>query len=307
MKKRISTWIALVLASFFLLSEQQICSARNNKNAAEESLIDKGLVLWYNQQACDWSEALPIGNGRLGAMVHGGARLEHLQLNEDTLWIGGPHSYDNPDAYSHLAKVRELLNDENYIEAEDLAGKMMGIPKYQVAYQPFGDLFILFPQGSKPINYRRELDLQKAVSTVSYSIETTTFTRKIVASNPDQAHTALSDHVMNGLTANLFNGRRVYQIDANFGATAGMAEMLLQSHSNVLHLLSALPKAWPTGSVKGLRARGGLELDMEWKDGQLVDASIRAERDVTFSLVSQGREIKQITLKSGETKVWSEL
>ena len=100
------------------------------------------LKLWYTQPATEWTEALPIGNGRLGAMVYGGIEREHLQLNEDTLWSGGPHCYDNPDAYGYLATVRELLERGKYTEAEATAEKMLGIPKYQQAYMPLGDLFL---------------------------------------------------------------------------------------------------------------------------------------------------------------------
>lgn len=148
---------------------------------------DKELTLWYQQAATEWTDALPIGNGRLGAMVYGGIYEEHLQLNEETLWSGGPQSYDNPEAYQHLPKVRELLEQGKYIQAEELAEKMMGLPKYQMAYQPLGDLFLTFPEGEKSSNYRRELDLKNAVSTVTYTIDGARFTRKIFASHPDQA------------------------------------------------------------------------------------------------------------------------
>lgn len=144
------------------------------------------LKLWYKQPAAEWTEALPIGNGRLGAMVYGGAQMEQLQLNEDTLWNGRPHDYSNPEAYSHLSTVRQLLEDGEYDKAEAEAEKMMGMPVQQMAYQPLGDLFLRFPQGEKSTDYRRELDLQTAVSTVSYRVGGVRFTRKVFASHPDQ-------------------------------------------------------------------------------------------------------------------------
>lgn len=149
------------------------------------------MKLWYEQPAAEWTDALPIGNGRLGAMVYGGVQLEQLQLNEDTLWTGGPHSYDNPEAYSHLSNVRQLLKDGKYVEAEKEAQNMMGSPVKQMAYQPLGDLLLMFPQGETTGNYRRELDMETAVTTVSYGIGTAfgsvNYTRKTFASHPDQA------------------------------------------------------------------------------------------------------------------------
>ncbi|EMI43331.1 large secreted protein [Rhodopirellula sp. SWK7] len=129
---------------------------------------------------------MPIGNGRLGAMVFGGIREERLQLNEDTLWSGGPQNYDNPDALEHLADVRALLEKGEYADAEATAQKMMGKPIYQSAYQPLGDLYLRFPQGEQASDYRRELDLRNAVSTVSYRVGDARFTRKVFASQPDQ-------------------------------------------------------------------------------------------------------------------------
>lgn len=156
-------------------------------HAGSPNASPDALRLWYLQPATEWTEALPIGNGRLGAMVYGGIEQEHLQLNEDTLWSGGPHCYDNPDAYAHLATVRELLERGEYAEAEATAEKMLGIHKYQQAYMPLGDLFLDFPHGDEPSDYHRELDMQNAVSTITYRIGHARFTRHIFASHPDQA------------------------------------------------------------------------------------------------------------------------
>jgi len=152
--------------------------------AAETS---DALKLWYTQPAREWTQALPIGNGRLGAMVYGGTQQEQLQINEDTLWSGGPHDYSNPEAYSHLATVRQLLEHGEYDKAEAAAQKMMGEPIKQMAYQPLGDLFLQFPEGEKAKDYRRELDLQNAVCAVSYTVAGVRITRKTFSSNPDQA------------------------------------------------------------------------------------------------------------------------
>ncbi|MDU0353292.1 glycoside hydrolase family 95 protein [Paraglaciecola aquimarina] len=159
--------------------------------AQAEETPPSPLKLWYTEPASEWIDALPIGNGRLGAMVYGGGQVEHLQLNEETLWSGGPHDYTNPEAYSHLTKVRQLLTDEEYIQAENEAQKMMGSPVKQMAYQPFGDLYLTYPQGGKIYNYHRQLDLENAVATVKFGLGVSggivQHTRTIFASHPDQA------------------------------------------------------------------------------------------------------------------------
>lgn len=170
------------LMLFAFLGMQSISFAQIQKNTT-----DNNLTLWYAQPATEWTKALPIGNGRLGAMIYGGIEMEHIQMNEETLWNGGPHSYDNPNAYEHLAEVRELLEKGEYIKAEEVSQKMLGVPFKQMAYQPFGDLFLMFPQGEKSKNYRHELDLETAVNTVAYDIGTTHFTRKVFASHPDES------------------------------------------------------------------------------------------------------------------------
>ncbi len=175
----IITGIILILTGLGSAAEKETTTQTREASGA--------LTLWYTQPATEWTQALPIGNGRLGAMVYGGIEQEHLQLNEDTLWSGGPHDYDNPDAYQHLATVREQLEQGEYRAAEATAQKMLGRPKYQQAYLPLGDLFLDFPRGEKPSEYRRELNMQNAVSKVTYRIGNARFTRTVFASHPDQS------------------------------------------------------------------------------------------------------------------------
>ena len=123
--------------------------------------------LWYRQPAATWVEALPVGNGRLGAMVYGGIARERLQLNEDTLWTGGPYDPVNPEAQGALAEVRRLIAAGQFAAAEALANdKLLGRPATQMAYQSFGELQVDFPDLSEtaPDTYRRALDLDSALA-----------------------------------------------------------------------------------------------------------------------------------------------
>jgi alpha-L-fucosidase 2 len=145
------------------------------------------LTLWYREPAQLWEEAMPIGNGRLGAMIFGGLASERLQLNEDTIWEGYPRDVNNPAALSALPKIRELLFQDKDAEATDLITKtMMGVPPRIKSYQPLGDLFLDTPDLTTAQNYRRELNLDTAIAAVRYRIGDATFTREIFASNPDQ-------------------------------------------------------------------------------------------------------------------------
>jgi len=149
---------------------------------------DHPLTLWYVKPAKAWTEALAVGNGRLGAMVFGGSADERIQFNEDTLWTGGPHEYQHPGAAEHLPVLRRLLFEGKQREAHSLGMKhFMSVPLRQMAYQPFGDLLLHFDGHEKPTEYRRELDLDSAVASVSYRIGGVTFRREVLSSFPDQA------------------------------------------------------------------------------------------------------------------------
>jgi len=149
---------------------------------------DSATVLWYRQPARAWTEALPIGNGRLGAMVFGGAADERLQLNEDTVWTGGPYDPARPERPEALAEIRRLVFAGRYREANDLFGRsLMGRPVEQMKYQPLGDLRLHFPGHAEATDYRRELDLDAAVVRVAYRLAGVGFTREAFASAADPA------------------------------------------------------------------------------------------------------------------------
>ncbi len=142
-------------------------------------------TLWYRQPAKVWEEALPLGNGRLGAMVFGGVTDERLQLNEDSLWDGYPLDTSNPDALKALPQVRKLLFEGKNKEAEALAGgNMMGRPAGVRPYQSLGEVLMETPAGAPVSAYRRTLDLTTAVATVAYTQNGTAFTREMFASAP---------------------------------------------------------------------------------------------------------------------------
>ncbi len=147
---------------------------------------DGKLSLWYQQPAKVWTEALPIGNGRLGAMIFGGIEGERIQLNEDTLWGGSPYNPNNPEALAALPEVQKLVFAGKYKDAENLIqAKMMSKPIKQMPYQTIGDLRLAFPTAKEVSNYRRELNLDNSIAKVSYKIGETTFTREMFSTAVD--------------------------------------------------------------------------------------------------------------------------
>lgn len=154
--------------------------------AAETS--DNSLKLWYTQPAEKWTDALPVGNGRLGAMVFGGTSNERIQFNEDTLWKGFPHNYDRAGAHDHLAEIRQLLFDGKNKEAIEITrSNFLSDPIRQKAYQPFGDLRLHFAGQGDVTDYRRELDLDSATAVTTYCSDGVRFEREVFASYPDRA------------------------------------------------------------------------------------------------------------------------
>ena len=148
---------------------------------------DSNLVLWYRQPAKEWTEALPVGNGRLAAMVFGKTEDERIQLNEETLWSGGPYDPSKRGASKALPEIRRLVFEGQFMEAHNRFGRtMMGMPVEQMKYQPFADLLLRFPGHSTVSGYKRMLDLDKAIVTVSYQVGGVTYKREVFSSPVDQ-------------------------------------------------------------------------------------------------------------------------
>jgi len=152
-----------------------------------DRFVPTPLSLWYRAPAEEWVQALPIGNGRLGAMVFGGLALERLSLNEDTFFAGGPYNPINPEAKAALPEVRKLILEGKYAQAQSYANAhVMSHPIKQMSYQPIGDLLLNTFGLENVSDYVRELDLETAVVRTQFTSEQTRFVREVFASATDQ-------------------------------------------------------------------------------------------------------------------------
>ncbi|MDB5084057.1 MAG: glycoside hydrolase family 95 protein, partial [Bacilli bacterium] len=148
------------------------------------------LCLWYREPAVQWDHAMPIGNGRLGAMIFGGLTDEKLQLNEETIWSGGYRDTNNSQALESLSLVRQLVVQGKVAEASEIAEDMLlGVPKRVKPYEPLGNLLLNFPavEAQQVQSYHRWLDLKRAVACVDYEVDGVQYTREYFASSIDQA------------------------------------------------------------------------------------------------------------------------
>ncbi|WP_406431079.1 glycosyl hydrolase family 95 catalytic domain-containing protein [Streptomyces sp. NBC_01589] len=164
-------------------------AAPQTASEAEEAtaLEASRLALWYDKPAGQWLEALPLGNGRLGAMVFGGVDTEQLQLNEDTLWAGGPYEPANTRGLTNLPEIRRRVFAGEWNSAQDLINSsFLGMPVGELMYQTVGNLRLTFPGTGEVSSYRRELDLDTAVATTTYARNGVAYRREAFAGHADQ-------------------------------------------------------------------------------------------------------------------------
>lgn len=174
---------SLLLTVLELNAQQQVVTSE----AIDSKSFDPANVMWYDKPAAVWEDALPVGNGRLGAMVFGGVKEERIQLNEETYWSGGPYSTVVKGGHEALPEIQKLIFEGKPIEAHKLFGrKLMGYPVEQQKYQSLANLYLFYENEEKVENYKRWLDLGNGISGVQYKIDGVQFTREVIASAVDQ-------------------------------------------------------------------------------------------------------------------------
>ncbi|MCX5682884.1 MAG: glycoside hydrolase family 95 protein, partial [Planctomycetota bacterium] len=145
------------------------------------------MVLWYRQPGEKWLDAMPLGNGLVGAMVFGGIERERIALNESSFWTGRPHDYDNPEALKYFPQIRDLVFAGKFQEAEKMADEhFFGVPANQQAYSTLGDLVLSFEGVEKADEYRRQLDMETGVAKVRYRAGDVVLSREVFVSYQDR-------------------------------------------------------------------------------------------------------------------------
>ena len=225
---------------------------------------DSALRLWYRQAAQQWVQALPIGNGRLAAMVFGDVRKEHIQLNEDTIWSGDKHDRSNPEAAKAVPEIRRLLTEGHPAQAQAMADKtLISIPKALPVYQTMGDLWLDFGKVPDASHYRRELDLDTGIASVQYVAGGVRYTREVFASAP--CHCIVVRLTADRPGSVSFHGTMTRPADATTESASGKLIMTGQ----------ALPKNAPGEVNSGVRFRS--ELRATVAGGQMENAGDRLD------------------------------
>jgi alpha-L-fucosidase 2 len=248
-----------------------------------------------------WEAALPVGNGRLAAMVYGNPENELIRLNENTVWSGSPNRNDNPHALAALPEIRQLIFDGKMKEASGMAAKNIQAEKINgMCYQPVGDLELAFPGHDQYTGYTRELDLQTAVAATSYTVNGVKYTRQVFTSIPDQA-------IIIQLTANkpgsiTFNAGMKSPQKSNV-ATSGNNELVLSGISGDKDGVPGKVKFQSQVRFKtsgGKAAANGNTISVSGADAVTIYVSV-ATNFVNYADIS-GDEVKRTTAYM--SKVW---
>ncbi|MDB4905183.1 MAG: glycoside hydrolase family 95 protein [Mucilaginibacter sp.] len=186
---KVRSAIFLLLPVVFILSTRiSVAQHKPLKNPGTQITKSKGdMVLWYSQPAEKWTEGMPVGNGLMGAVIFGGIKQERIALNESSFWSGRPHDYNDPNAINYFPKIRQLVIDEKFQEAEKMADEhFFGLPAAQQAFQPLGNLMLSFDGMDSAEDYRRELNMETGIAKVSYKVNDAIYTREVFMSYPDK-------------------------------------------------------------------------------------------------------------------------
>lgn len=294
--------------------------------------------LWYNQPANEWTQALPVGNGRIGAMVFGGLQKEVIQFNEESLWAGQKMDYNNPGALGNLDTIRELFDyalqatealgiDEDI--ATEIRNTLLKLPPVQIGadgtIQEWINDYEEFEPGHRHISHLLGLHpgtqitentpelFHAAKKTIekrlNYGGAGTGWSRAWTINfyarlkDGEEAYNHLSSLLQLSTLPNLFDTHPPFQIDGNFGGTAGIAEMLLQSHGEYVELLPALPDEWSSGRISGLKARGNFEFDMTWRDGIPAEVVVKSNNGSLLKL-KHGAVTSEVSTRKGEIYIF---
>ena len=264
--------------------------------------------LWYNQPAQTWTQALPIGNGVMGGMVFGTPAVEHIQINEETIWAGQPNNVLNPNAKEALPEVRRLIFEGKYKEAQEMAnakvmpnaaGKNMGMP-----FQPFGDLYIAMPGHADYRNYERWLDLDDAKSIVKYEVDGVKYKRETIA--PLGGHEVIAIHLTASekgkitFTANMTSPHEnvLVNMDGNEATLLGVSSKH-EGLKGKVRFMGRMAVQTKGGKVNGSNGNISVVGADEATIYLAVGTNVKSYKDITGDEAAQSRERLQGAMTLG--------
>jgi len=256
--------------------------------AADAGTAPPELKLWYREPARQWVDSLPLGNGRLGAMVMGAVREERIFLNEDTLWSGYPGSVpggNDPRGPEYLQEVRRLvLQEKDYAAADQVCRKLQG--PYTESYQPLGELQLTFDHPADVADYRRELDLDTAVCTTSYRTGSTRIAREVLASWPDQVIAVRIEAKDGGrLSLNVRFASLLQWTAAPDGPSRFRMQAKAPAHADPNYLNTKDPVAFSDEAGKGMRCEALVDAKAEGGAVSAGEAGLRIENATAVTLL----------------------